>query len=240
MVTKTIWLTGASSGIGFEIAKQLLNLNVKLILSSRNIENIRQTITKNTFDIKAKIFFCPIDLGVPSKIKECYYYIISNIGEVDILINNAGKFISKNFLNTTLEQYNEIMNVNLQGAFITTKCVLPSMISHKKGIIVNINSIVALQTFPYSAIYSASKAGFLAMMQSLREEVRKYGIKIINVLPGATATNIWGKDITQANKNMMSSPYEIAKIVVDTLKLCENTNSMIEEIIIKPQYGNID
>ena len=229
---KTIWLTGASSGIGLETAKLLSQLDVNLVLSSRRVDVIEQQFNHST---QADIFIKHLDLSSQDSIYNCYNQIAEEIGSVDVLINNAGTFTAKSFVGTTIEQYDAMMNVNLRGVFLITQCVLPNMIASRKGIIINIESATAIKTFPYCSIYSASKAGMLAMMRSLRAEVKKYGIKIIDILPGAAATNIWGPN-SKEPKELMSQPEEIAGIIAEAVNLCRYPSSMIEEIVVNPQY----
>jgi short-subunit dehydrogenase len=235
ILDKNIWLTGASSGIGFEIAKALSKFKTNLILTSRNSEKLTNAIMK--LQGEAKKYAFPMDVSSESQVREAFEFISHEVGFPDILINNAGIFKSKSFIETKIEDFEEVINVNLRGVFNTTQSVLPAMLENDGGTIINIISITALQPFPNCSIYAASKAGLLAMMQGIREEVRKNNIKIINIIPAATATEIWDEKFLEKNKNLMSSPKDIADLVVSTLQLCSSNTSMIEDIIIKPQVG---
>ena len=230
---KNIWLTGASSGIGFEIAKALSKFKTNLILTSLNSEKLTNAIMKLQGDAKKYAF--PMDISSESQVREAFEFISHEVGFPDILINNAGIFKPKSFIETKIEDFEETLNVNLRGVFNTTQSVLPAMLENDGGTIINIISITALQPFPNCSVYAASKAGMLALMQGIREEVRKNNIKIINIIPAATATEIWDKKFLEKNRNLMSSPKDIADLVVSTLQLCSSNTSMIEDIIIKPQ-----
>jgi len=230
---KNIWLTGASSGIGFEIAKVLSKFKTNLILTSRDSEKLTNAIMKLQGDAKKYAF--PMDISSESQVREAFEFISHEVGFPDILINNAGIFKPKSFIETKIEDFEETLNVNLRGVFNTTQSVLPAMLENDGGTIINIISITALQPFPNCSVYAASKAGMLALMQGIREEVRKNNIKIINIIPAATATEIWDKKFLEKNRNLMSSPKDIADLVVSTLQLCSSNTSMIEDIIIKPQ-----
>jgi short-subunit dehydrogenase len=233
---KNIWLTGASSGIGLEIAKSLAEFNTNLILSSRNIEKL--TKAASTISGKAKVYAFPMDVSLTESINETFEFLSSEVGFPDILINNAGIYEEKAFIDTSYEDFEKIINTNLRSAFDTTQCVLPAMLEAGGGTVINIISVTALQPFKYSSIYSASKAALLSMMQCIREEVRKHNIKIINIIPGATATNIWSDNVLAKKQSVMSSPKDIADLVVATLKLCNTNTSMLEDIIIRPQIGD--
>jgi len=105
--------------------------------------------------------------------------------------------------------------------------------------IVNISSVASITPFADCSAYSVSKTGLRMMGQCLMEEVRNEGIKIMNVLPGATNTNIWGDDIRQNNSNNMMNADKIGEIVVNAILSSLSSNAIIEEILIKPQTGNI-
>ena len=233
ILDKNIWLTGASSGIGFEIAKALSKYRTNLILTSSNSEKLTNAIMHLKGEAKKYAF--PMDISSDSQVKDAFEFISNEVGFPDILINNAGVFKPKPFKETKIEDFDEMLNVNLRGVFNATQSVLPAMLENDGGTIINIVSITALQPFQNCSIYAASKAGMLAMMQGVREEVRKNNIKIINIIPGATATEIWDKKILEYKKNLMSSPKDIADLVVSTLQLCSSNTSMIEDIILKPQ-----
>ncbi len=234
---KNIWITGASSGIGLEITKLLAKYTANLIVSSSNLQKLQSAMSSIAGN--AKIFAFPVDLANAKSIIECFEFISSEVGFPNILINNAGIYTPKSFINMTIGDFENMMNVNLRGAFLATQCVLPAMLESGGGAIVNIASITAVREYPHSSIYAASKAGLLAMMRSLREEVRDRGIKIINVIPGATATNIWDEDFLECKRNKMSSPVDIAKTVVSALTLCDSYTSMVEEITIRPHSSHL-
>ena len=111
------------------------------------------------------------------------------------LINNAGITSFKLAEENSINEINDIINTNLLGSIYAIKAVLPQMISNRSGTIINILSVVTKKTFTKSSVYSASKMGLLGYTNSLREEVRKYNIKVINVIPGATATPMWSKEM---------------------------------------------
>jgi 3-oxoacyl-[acyl-carrier protein] reductase len=233
---KNIWLTGASSGIGLEIAKSLAEFNTNLILSSKNIDKLTKAAA--TISGKAKVYAFPMDVSSTISIMDTFEFLSHEVGFPDILINNAGIYESKSFLDLTTVDFDKVINTNLRSAFDTTQCVLPAMLEAGGGTVINIISITALQPFKHTSIYAASKAALLAMMQCIREEVRKSNIKIINIIPGATATSIWSDDILTSKQNIMSSPKDIADVVIATLKLCDSNTSMLEDIIIRPQMGD--
>ena len=237
ILDKNIWLTGASSGIGLAITKALMEYQTNLILTARNPEKLMNSIMQ--LEGEAKKYAFPMNVGSSSEVKDAFEFMSNEVGFPNILINNAGIFKPKSFNETKIEDFDEMMNANLRGVFNTTQCVLPIMIENGGGAIINIVSVTALQSFQNCSVYAASKAGMLAMMRGIREEVRKHNIKIINIIPGATATEIWDAKIVEKKKHLMATPKDIASLVVSTLQLCASNTSMLEDIIIKPQNGDL-
>ncbi|MBK8551528.1 MAG: SDR family NAD(P)-dependent oxidoreductase [Ignavibacteria bacterium] len=107
----------------------------------------------------------------------------------------------------------------------------------EKGHIINILSVAANTAFENSAVYAASKAGLLAMSNSLREEVRRYNIKISNILPGAVETPMWDSKSRQRYKNRMMSPVDIAKITLNVFQ--QPRKVLIEDLIVRPVKGDL-
>jgi 3-oxoacyl-[acyl-carrier protein] reductase len=161
------------------------------------------------------------------------------VGDIDILINNAGISSFKKFIDTKPEVFENIININLRGPFLCIQSVLPGMLKKNSGIIINIISVSAIKTFTKSSAYAASKAGLLAMSRSLREEVRKYGIKIIDIFPGATETEIWSKDSRDKFRDKMMKTEDVAEAVFEVIKLSMNNRMHVEEIVFRPQEGDL-
>ena len=111
------------------------------------------------------------------------------------------------------------------------------MIKNKKGHIINILSVAANTSFENSSVYAASKAGLLAMSNGLREEVRRYNIKVSNIMPGAVETPMWDSKSRQRYKNRMMSAADIAKIVLQIYQ--QPRKVLIEDVIVRPVKGDI-
>lgn len=235
---RTIWLTGASKGIGKSIAEKLIETNANLILSASHKDSFNKNIISQ-YSEKNNVMFFPFDLSNIDQIRKTYTKIEAMFGGVDILINNAGIGIFKKMIEITPEEFNKTIDINFRGCFFCIQSVLPMMISNQFGIIINISSIAAVNNFPEGTVYSASKSALISMSNSLREEVRNYGIKIIDILPGATETDIWDKESLEIYCQRMMKPEDIADVVLSAIYLNLNTRIMTESIIVKPQLGNI-
>ncbi|MCX7737157.1 MAG: SDR family oxidoreductase [Candidatus Kapabacteria bacterium] len=233
----TIWLTGASRGIGKAVAERLVSTNANLILSASTKESFQNMV--NEFSNFSNVLFFPFEISNYDEIRKIYSRIISLFGKVDILINNAGIGIFKELIEITPEDFDKTMSVNFKGSYFCIQSVLPEMIKNQFGMIINISSIAAISNFPAGTIYGASKAALSSMSNSLREEVRQFGIKVIDILPGATETEIWDKDSLENYSHRMMKPEDIAEVVLSAIYLNLNPRLMTEQIIVKPQLGNI-
>ncbi|MCY7361576.1 MAG: SDR family oxidoreductase, partial [Ignavibacteria bacterium] len=158
-------------------------------------------------------------------------------GSIDVLINNAGVTVFKSFMETKTIDYDTVIDTNLRGSFLCMKNVLGQMIKNKSGHVINILSVAANTAFENSSVYAASKSGLLAMSNGIREEVRRYNIKISNMLPGATETPMWDSKSRQRYKNRMMTANDIAKIALEIFQ--QPRKVLIEEIIIRPVKGDL-
>jgi NAD(P)-dependent dehydrogenase (short-subunit alcohol dehydrogenase family) len=162
--------------------------------------------------------------------------IRKKFGSIDILINNAGVgHQSRSVGQLSPRDWNEVIATNLTGMFLVTHAALPLM---KRGsVIANNLSIAAKRVFPGSSAYNASKHGALGFTNTLREELRQQGIRVIALLPGATDTAIWDTLWPAAPRKKMIAPETVAQALVNALKLPENTT--IEEMDILPAVGTL-
>ena len=182
-----VWLTGASSGIGEQLAYQLAERGAKLILSARRKEELdrvkeackSETVETLTLDLEDSF-------SLAQRAKEAG----TIFGDVDILINNGGISQRDTIINTSLEVDRKLMEVNYFGSITLSKTLLPKMVERKKGHHVIITSTVGIINTPYRSSYGASKHALHGFYDALRAEHHKDGIKVTIVLPGYIKTNI--------------------------------------------------
>ncbi len=232
-----ILITGASKGIGLAMAELCLQHNAFVCMFSRSgapIELIRQ-YKDRIVDIQGSIQY-------EDDIIRCIQTIKERFGTIDILINNAGVASFASLWDIASEDAHSMIQTNLLGLFYSVKHAFPLMKQEKKPkFVVTIHSIAATTIFTQSSVYAATKSGALAMMKSFRIEARPFGISVIDVLPGATATEIWDKEFLQQNKHRMMKPEEIAQSVVSALQLSRNESNTlcIEELVLRPWTGDL-
>ena len=236
MNSKVVWITGASTGIGKEIAMAFSKAGHIVVVSARRKSRLVNIVREIKFAGRdAMAFVCNVasERSVNSTAKR----ILENYGRIDCLVNNAGVTAFKSFMDTKLFDYDYIMDINLRGSFLAMKSVLKPMIKRRSGHIINIISVAANTVYSDSSVYSASKAGLLALSNCVRKEVRKMNIKVTNILPGATETAMWDSRTRQRSRNRMMSPEDIGKIVLNTFETPKRV--LIEDVIIRPIKGDL-
>lgn len=232
---KAIWITGASSGIGKAIVKLFVTSGYTVIASARR-EDLLIELQNELAGFAEKIKVVPCDVSSLTSIEKTYTKISLDF-KVDCLINNAGITSFKPFKDNTVDEIEGIINTNLLGSIYTVKTVLPGMIKQGGGSIINMLSVITEKVFTNSSLYSASKTGLLAFTEVLREEVRKYNIRVMAVTPGATETEIWSEEMRHKFSQRMMQPSDIARIILFAYK--QNGNVVLENIIARPVLGDL-
>ncbi len=230
---QTALITGATRGIGLAIARTLANEGANLILAARD----QKSLSKLGRELRsAKIVVHPCDVRDPHSVDELFRVVRSQFPSIDILINNAG--IAQP--NLTIDQlpyplWKDVFATNVDGTFLITQAALPRM--KRGGTIINNLSIAASRVFPGSAAYNASKHAALGFTNTLREELRSKGIRVIGLLPGATDTDIWKTLWPQAPRKKMMFPETVAQILVEAILL--PPNATVENLQILPTVGTL-
>jgi short-subunit dehydrogenase len=235
-MNRVVWITGASTGIGFELAKVFAKSGCTIVATARRKSRLVSLVSEIRFaGHEAYAFVC--DVRSERSIISTKKKILENCGTIDILINNASITTFKSFIDTKPPEFDDILETNLRGSYLATRTVLPIMMKKKRGHIINILSVAAHTVFTNSSTYSASKAGMLAMFNVLRAEVRKYNIKVSNIMPGATDTPMWSPASRQKYSSRMMTPRDIADITFQVAN--QSKKVVIEDIVIKPIKGDI-
>ena len=227
---KVAVVTGASRGIGLAVAEALADAGCRLALVAR-FRDQRQ-LRKLEQRLDALAYSC--DVRDECSVGDFFAAIKRRFGRVDVLVNNAGiAGPSRNIAELLTADWREIIDTNLTGMFLVTRAALPLM---KRGAsIVNNLSVSAKGVFPGMSAYNASKHGAAGFTNTLREELRQQGIRVIGLYPGATDTAIWEQFWPQAPRRRMMSPETIARAVVFALSL--PPEATVEELVIAPTAG---
>jgi NAD(P)-dependent dehydrogenase (short-subunit alcohol dehydrogenase family) len=235
LLGQTALITGASRGIGLAIARALAAESCNLILTSRD-EKALARISRELARKKIRILTHPCDVRDPYSVDDLFRSVRREFRRLDILINNAGIAHA----NLTVDKlpypaWKDVLATNLDGTFLITQAAL--VLIPRGGTIVNNLSIAATRIFAGSAAYNASKHGALGLTNTLREELRPRGIRVIGLFPGATDTEIWNTLWPQAPRKKMISSETVATAVVNAIIL--PSNATVETLEILPTTGAI-
>jgi len=215
---KSALVTGASGGIGGEVAKALYAAGAKVALSGTRVEPLE----KLAAELGERAFVCPANLSDPASVEALPKAAVEAMGSVDILVNNAGITRDNLFMRMSDEEWASVIDVNLTASFRLMRGVLRGMMKARWGRIVNITSVVGQTGNPGQGNYAAAKAGLTGMSKSLAYEVASRGITVNCVAPGFIATAMTdklndeqkAKILTQIPAGRMGAAEEIAAAVL--------------------------
>lgn len=196
-MNKIAIVTGASRGIGREIAKQLAKNNIKVIANYHHSEKEAITLKEELEKENIVIDIVKADLSKRKEAHQLVQFVLEKYHKIDILINNAGISEYKIFTEETDEDWNKIINTNLYSAFVMSQEVIPNMIHHKSGCIINISSIWGMVGASLEVLYSISKAGMNGMTKALAKELGPSNIRVNAIAPGIIDTKMNDKFSTE-------------------------------------------
>jgi len=231
---KVALVTGATRGIGLEVARALAEERCDLILTGRN-EAALKRVGVEFRRARIRVLLQPCDVRDPHSVDDLFRCVRREFERLDILINNAGIAHPNLPEKLPFPVWKDVLETNLDGIFLVTQAALVMM--KRGGTIVNNLSIAANRVFAGSAAYNASKHGALGLTNTLREELRPKGIRVIGLMPGATDTDIWKSLWPGAPRRKMMAAETVARLVVQAILLPENAT--VETLEILPTTGTL-
>lgn len=235
-MNKVAVVTGGTKGIGKSTIFKFAEHGYDIITCARTKVDLQQL--KNeiaTLFPSVEIYVKQVDLSEKLQVLEFADFIISTRKSVAVLVNNAGIFIPGEVSNEPDGHLETMINTNLYSAYYLTRGILPNMIKNKGGHIINICSIASIMPYANGGSYSISKYAILGMTKVLREEMMQHGIRVTAVLPGATYTASW-EGVGLPESRFIKSD-DVADAIYGAYSLSKN--AVVEEIIIRPQKGDI-
>jgi len=233
----TILITGASRGIGAAIAEVFAEGyggETRLGLVARSEDELAQVAERcRSLGAVAEVF--PCDVTDETAVDAMAEAVQSRLGAPDVLVNNAGAFIPGTFSETDTESFRGQIAVNLTSAFLVTRAFLGGMMERGSGDVMFMASVAAVRGYPGGVAYCAAKHGMLGLARALREEMKDHGVRVMSLLPGATRTSSW--DGTELPDERFIDPKDVAQAVLNAHRL--SSRAVVEEIIIRPQLGDI-
>ena len=208
---KTVIVTGSSRGIGAAIVKELAKNNYNVVLNYNNSEEAAKRIQKELQEENIRIEIFKADVSKREEVKKLVNFTLDKFKNIDVLINNAGIDQIKPFMDITDEDWNKMLQVNLNSVFYCSQEVLENMIHNKKGCIINISSIWGITGASCEVHYSASKAAIDGMTRALAKEMGPSNIRINSIAPGLVDTDM-NNDLTTEELEELKKDIPLGKI----------------------------
>ncbi|MDP4148965.1 MAG: SDR family oxidoreductase [Bacteroidota bacterium] len=229
-------ITGASRGLGKAIAEKFAGAGDRLFLSSRQESALNKTINALSAQFpNSSVSGKAFDLSVSDQARQFGRWVLDAGFIPDILVNNAGSFQPGSVYDEADGVLEELMAINLYGAYHLTRTLLPAMMKEKKGHIFNICSIASLQAYPNGGAYSITKFALAGFSRNLREEMKRYGIKVTAIFPGAAFTDSWAGSGIDPGRIMESA--DVAAMLFAASRL--SPQATVEDIVLRPQLGDL-
>lgn len=188
MKNKTVLITGATSGIGYEFSKLFAKNSHDLVLVARNRERLERLAEELVRDHHVSVLVVPKDLSLPTSPKEIFEELESKSVTVDVLINNAGFNEYGPFTETDIEKEVQMIQLNITSLTVLTKLFLRGMVARNSGRILNVGSTGSFVPGPLNSVYCATKAYVLSLSEAIAEELKGTGVIVTTLCPGATKT----------------------------------------------------
>ena len=228
MKGKVVLITGASRGIGRATALAMARAGAYVVAVARTESQLTSLSQEIETMTGRPAQLCVADVAQESDVKSTVETTLDAFGRVDVLVNNAGIRTSKAPLwETRVEEWDAMMAVNLRGAFLCCRQVLPHMIERRSGHIINVVSTVTQIGLETMSAYSATKWGLLGMTKVLVKEARPYGIRVSAILPGGTDTTL-----RSTPRPEYLAPETVADVIVHVASLPEN--AVVHDLVIRP------
>ncbi|MEN3044122.1 MAG: SDR family NAD(P)-dependent oxidoreductase [Candidatus Hydrothermales bacterium] len=222
---KNFLITGASSGLGKELAFKIASEGGNLLIGSRREEILNKIKNEIVRDFKVKVICSFLDVTDENSVKEFAKIAVKEFESIDCLINNAGMGLYARTQDVEKDDFYKLFDVNVKGIFLMTKEILPLMIKNGKGVIVNVSSLAGYVGSPLMSVYSATKFAIRGFTDSLRRELRTYKINVIGVYPGPFESDFFKNAIKKIekinirkNKLMWSDSKEVAQKIIEGIK----------------------
>jgi NADP-dependent 3-hydroxy acid dehydrogenase YdfG len=243
---KVVFITGASSGIGFSTAELLAKQGAKVVATARREERLKelaQKVAAKGFELEYKV----LDVTDKEAVKKAVDDTVEKYGKIDVIFNNAGLMPLSFMENIHTEEWERMVDVNIKGVLWGIAAALPHMLKQNSGHIFNTSSIAGHKLFPGGGVYCGTKFAVRAISEGLREELHpKYNIRISTISPGPVATElthtITDENIIERFKNRKGiveplTAEEVADAIIYAINVPDSVD--INDIVIRPTSSNV-
>ena len=228
----TTLITGATEGIGRATAFALGRAGYKIGVLARTETKVRELVAllrKEGIEAAG----AAADVGQPTQVTPAVEQLTRTLGELQVLVNNAGVLIAKPFDELTLEDWDTTMATNVRSLYLMTRAVLPAMRRRRSGTIVNVASLAGRNGFAGGTAYTASKHAVLGFSRSLMLELRKENIRVVTILPGSVATGMMrDQPMLKSDPEKILRPEDVADTILHSIQLPER--AMVSELDVRP------
>ncbi|MEJ8591296.1 SDR family NAD(P)-dependent oxidoreductase [Riemerella anatipestifer] len=237
---RTVFITGATSGIGKATAELLAQQGYRLIICGRRAEVLEEL--KENLSLKTEVYALVFDVRNADEVERSITSLPENFKDIDILINNAGNAHGLEPLSDgNISDWDMMMDANVKGLLYVSKPIISRMKEAKKGHVINISSVAARQTYANGVVYCASKRAVDVISEGMRIELTSFGIKVTNIQPGAVETD-FSKVRFKGDEERAKAVYEgyealKAEDIADAIAYCINTPERVSiaELCIYPK-----
>ncbi|MHB8512855.1 MAG: SDR family NAD(P)-dependent oxidoreductase [Actinomycetota bacterium] len=212
---KVVVLTGASRGLGVDMARAFSARGARLALAARSLDDLE----KVRAELDTEAIAIPTDVRKIDSLKELVATTERELGPIDVLVNNAGVEFFLDFEDTPLTEIDNMIATNVTSVLSLTRLVLPSMVTRKSGHVTSISSVAGLNPVPHNSTYSASKHAIVGFSKSLRLEMADHNVEISCVCPGFVSAGMFARWEREAPRSVPAvTPQEVAKAVVHAVE----------------------
>ena len=230
---KVVLIAGGTGGLGHAVSLAFLSEGAKVVVTYRNqkeFDALRSAAGANGSSLEGR----SADVTDEAAVRELIDAVLSKYGRLDALVNTVGGYVGGvNLWETDPKLFDQMLTLNLRSGYVLARAVVPAMLKQKRGAIVNVAAKAAVDHAAGAAAYAASKAGAVAMMDSLAAEVKGTGVRVNSILPSIIDTEINRKAIPKADFAKWPKPEDIARVI---LFLCSDEAKVIHGAAV-PVYG---
>lgn len=233
---KTALITGGTKGMGRAISLALGNDGYNLIICARKqdeLDRVAKEIAKVNAEVQVYTQVC--DFSDEEQVNNLIYWVEKEFDRIDVLVNNVGLFVPGRFFDEKPGALKQHMQINVFAPHALSRAIGKVMKQHGSGHIFNITSVASREVVPTAASYSVTKFALAGLTNIIREELKKHGVKVTEIVPGSTLTSSWEGTTVPAKEFVL--PEDIAKAVMSVLSMSEGAN--VDEVVVRPIKGQI-
>jgi NAD(P)-dependent dehydrogenase (short-subunit alcohol dehydrogenase family) len=227
-------VTGAGRGIGRAVARVFARAGAAVVLAARSGPEL-EAVARQIVNAGGRAFTVASDVSDETAVGALVQRALAEQGRIDILVTAAGTAGFGLAADAKLADWDQVLAVNLRGAMLCCRAVLPAMMAQRSGTIINIGSVVTSRVLTGSAAYTASKYGLLGFSRVLAEEMRAHGVRVAVLSAGATDTSLWDAIANPPDRRLMLRPEQVAEAAL-AMALTE-PNATLEEMTLLPAGG---